>query len=103
MAIGDDAIAAGMDVVLGTELASTIDTEINLTRDYIAQRTPDLEAADIPITSSTGADVQASVDFLDYVKISNIGRPTNKIELLWSGGRLRVLIDGIDQGGVVLT
>jgi len=37
MAIGDDAIAAGMDVVEGTTPANTLDTEITLTRDYIAQ------------------------------------------------------------------
>lgn len=35
---GDDAAAAGMAVVAGSVLANTIDTEINTTRDYIAQR-----------------------------------------------------------------
>lgn len=39
MATGDDALAAGMDVVAGTVAANTIDTEITKTRDYIAQRT----------------------------------------------------------------
>lgn len=39
MAIGDDATAAGMDLVPGSTLANTIDTELNKTRDYIAQRT----------------------------------------------------------------
>jgi len=39
MATGDDALAAGIPVMTGTEPANTLDTEINLTRDVIAQRT----------------------------------------------------------------
>lgn len=40
MAIGDDAAAAGMAIVNGaTTQAKDIDTEINRTRDYVAQRT----------------------------------------------------------------
>lgn len=39
MAIGDDALAAGMDLVSGSTAANTLDTEENKTRDYIAQRT----------------------------------------------------------------
>lgn len=40
MAIGDDALAAGMAIVDGNStLANTLDTEINKSRDYIAQRT----------------------------------------------------------------
>lgn len=39
MATGDDATAAGMDLVGGATEANTIDSEINKTRDYIAQRT----------------------------------------------------------------
>lgn len=37
MATGDDAVAAGMALVVGTSLANTLDTEDNLTRDYVAQ------------------------------------------------------------------
>ncbi|MCE4024660.1 hypothetical protein LXM50_01595 [Microbacterium sp. Au-Mic1] len=37
MAIGDDALAEGMDLVPGSALLNTIDTEENKTRDYIAQ------------------------------------------------------------------
>lgn len=52
MAIGDDALAAGMALTAGTVAANTIDTEINKTRDYIAQRTN----AVVPIGSGgTGA------------------------------------------------
>lgn len=39
MAVGDDALAAGMAIMSGSELANTLDTEMNKTRDYIAQRT----------------------------------------------------------------
>lgn len=38
MAIGDAADAAGMGLVPGTLPADQIDTEINRTRDYIAER-----------------------------------------------------------------
>jgi hypothetical protein len=37
-ATGDDAAAAGMALVSGGALANTLETEVNLTRDYIAQR-----------------------------------------------------------------
>lgn len=37
MATGDDAVAAGMALVVGTSMANTLDTEDNLTRDYIAR------------------------------------------------------------------
>lgn len=39
MATGDAAAAAGMAIMTGAEPANTLDTEVNLTRDYIAQRT----------------------------------------------------------------
>jgi hypothetical protein len=46
MAIGDDAIAAGMAIVDGaTTDANTIDTEINRSRDYIAQGAGATDAA----------------------------------------------------------
>jgi len=38
MAAGDDALAAGFPIVTGSELANTIDTEINITRDILARR-----------------------------------------------------------------
>jgi hypothetical protein len=37
-ATGDDAAAAGMALCAGSSLANTLETEVNLTRDYIAQR-----------------------------------------------------------------
>lgn len=57
MATGDDAIAAGMAVMTGAELANTLDTEVNLTRDYIAQRT----SAVVPVVKGgTGATTAAT-------------------------------------------
>ena len=51
MAIGDDAVAAGMSIVDGaTTDANTIDTEINRSRDYIAQRERRLRAAERAVT-----------------------------------------------------
>lgn len=63
MAIGDDAANAGMDVLTGTELANTIDTEINKSRDYIAQRT----SAITPVAkggtgAATAAAARANLD-----------------------------------------
>ncbi|AZS39977.1 MULTISPECIES: hypothetical protein [Microbacterium] len=37
MAVGDDALAEGFPVVSGSELANTIDTLINETRDLLAR------------------------------------------------------------------
>lgn len=57
MATGDAATAAGMATMTGNEPANTLDTEINLTRDYIAQRTNTVT----PITKGgTGATTAAA-------------------------------------------
>lgn len=55
MAIGDDAAAAGMDLVLGSQAANTIDTEINKSRDYIAQKTSDVTPVAKGGTGATNA------------------------------------------------
>lgn len=57
MAVGDDALAAGMDLVIGSSvMAADIDVEINRTRDYVAQRT----SAVTPIANGgTGATTAA--------------------------------------------
>lgn len=56
MAIGDDALAAGMTLVQGTTQANTIDTEINLTRDEIARRTNAVTPVAKGGTGATNAD-----------------------------------------------
>jgi hypothetical protein len=65
MATGDDAIAAGMPVMTGNEQANTLDTEINLTRDLIAQRTNDVTPV---VKGGTGATNAAGAR-------SNLGIP----------------------------
>lgn len=93
MATGDDALAAGMAIMSGTEQANTLDTEINLTRDYVAQRTSavtpvakggtgsttataaraalGVSAANTPTTIGGvpgASNVQADLDYLSAVK-----------------------------------
>lgn len=56
MAVGDDAAAAGMALVAGSVAANMIDTELNRTRDFIAQRT----TAVTPVAKGgTGANTAA--------------------------------------------
>lgn len=66
MATGDDAVAAGMTIMTGAELANTLDTEINLTRDYIAQRSP---AVRLVSGGGTGATTASAAR-------TNLGIPT---------------------------
>jgi hypothetical protein len=80
MAIGDDAVLAGMDIVTGSELANTIDTEINKTRDYIAQLETTLTAL---INALTAQDVGA---------IENSGSYHTKVG--WNGTRLEYNVPG---------
>ena len=100
MAIGDDAIAAGMDIVPGTTLANTIDTELNKTRDYIAQRT----SAVTPIAKGgTGANSASAAR-------ANLGVPAkvettlrsgvNVITLYWNGTRVNINVDGFEVGTI---
>ena len=57
MAIGDDALAAGIPIMTGSELANTLDTEMNKTRDEIARRTSTV----MPVTKGgTGATTAAA-------------------------------------------
>lgn len=84
MAVGDDALAAGMDLVTGSELANTIDTEINKTRDYIAQLETTLMAV---INALTYQDVNA---------IGNAGAYETKVG--WNGVRLQWDVPGFVFG-----
>lgn len=62
MAIGDDAVAAGMSIMTGSELANTIDTEINRTRDEIARRTSTvMPVAKGGTGATTPADARANL------------------------------------------
>lgn len=56
MAIGDDALAAGIPIMNGTEQANTLDTEMNKTRDEIARRTSTVMPIAKGGTGATTAD-----------------------------------------------
>lgn len=71
MATGDDAVAAGMALVLGSRLANEIDTADNETRDYLANgpkhwlagvRVPWARLTDIPATFTPAAHLHSSLD-----------------------------------------
>lgn len=90
MAIGDAAAAAGMDVLTGNELANTLDTEENKTRDYIAQFAAGIRAI---ATGGTGADnaVQALVNLgaLPRAEVfDGTGSVFNKVPRYDAAGRL---------------
>lgn len=81
MAIGDDALAAGMDLVSGSALLNTIDTEENKTRDYIAQRTN----AVTPVgKGGTGATTAAAArSNLGAASATDVGLRASKNTMNW--------------------
>lgn len=66
MAIGDDALAAGMDLVSGAEQANTLDTEDNKTRDYI-----------VSFFNQAKAYVDAAVGAISLSWASITGKPSS--------------------------
>ncbi|MFS6529701.1 hypothetical protein V8Z69_07485 [Microbacterium aurugineum] len=88
MATGDDAAAAGMDVLTGNEPANTIDTEINKSRDYIAQRTN----AVTPIAKGgTGATTaEGARANLDLVKAASAAAADGTVPYYHSSGKIAV-------------
>lgn len=100
MAIGDDAVAAGMDLVSGSAPANTLDTEENKTRDYIAQRT----SAVTPVakggtgaTNAAAARANLDVPAKGQVTLRSGG---NVITLYWNGSRVNINVDGIEVGTI---
>lgn len=74
MATGDDALAAGIPIMTGSELANTLDTEINKTRDEIARRTSTV----LPVVkggtgSTTAAAARAALGAADAAQVSTDG------------------------------
>lgn len=99
MAIGDDALADGMQLVPGTMPANQLDTEINRTRDYIVQRIASKIAAlwPLPITrGGTGkATAAEAVAALGAVK-DGIG---TGLEFISPGfGRISFKAPGVSNG-----
>jgi len=77
MAIGDDAIAAGMSVLNGTEQADDIDLYINETRDFIAQRTSEV----VPIAKGgTGATTALLARHYLNINATNVPTGTSNVQ-----------------------
>lgn len=70
MATGDDALAAGMQIMTGNEQARTLGTEMNLTRDYIAQRTNAVTPVD---KGGTGSTTPAAARNALGITLGNLG------------------------------
>ncbi len=91
MATGDDALAAGMPIMSGSELANTLDTEINLTRDFIAQRTATVTPVAKGGTGATNATAARTA-----LGITAVNIPTN-------GSNVQNDIDGLAVTKLSLT
>jgi hypothetical protein len=104
MAIGDDAVAAGMSIVNATT-GKVIDgaTEINRSRDYIAQRTnaiTPITKGGTGATTATGARTNLDV----RQRLFAVGSDgVNDIRLVWEGSRLGVRVDASDPGDLAFT
>lgn len=107
MAIGDAAAAAGMDLVSGSALANTIDTEINKTRDYIATETPDWSTlsgkpTEFPPASHSAAKITSgTVDDARLPTTQTINRINNSGSYTEFEDDIRVLEDVRVVGDVI--
>lgn len=98
MAIGDDALAAGMTIVDGNTAGSAalIDDYINETRDFIAQRTA-VSASITPIAkggtgSATAAGARTNLNVPSWSDVAPAGNVfSNQIARFSSAGRLQVV------------
>lgn len=100
--IGDDALAAGMQLMTGNEPARTLDEEMNLTRDYIARRTNAVTPVNKGGTGAQTADAArvnlglgplATAPRLDV--IINNGGP-NQLQARWEANKVIVRVDNTD-------
>jgi hypothetical protein len=82
MAIGDDALAAGMRLVLGTEMANTLETIINETKDEVAQRTWNV----LPIDHGGTGATDRETAIRNLYGIQNYGSEWTRLG--WNGSRL---------------
>lgn len=104
MAKGDDALAAGMPILDGSEQANTLDDAINETRDFIAQRT----AAVTPITkggtgAKTAAAARAALGVLSASEVVQNDGTSNRIGLRWYSGRVHMRVDSTEVGQIANT
>lgn len=104
MATGDDALAAGMAVMTGNEPANTLDTEVNKTRDYIAQRTNAVQPlAKGGTGGTTAAAARANLNVAAANEVVKLGATGNQITLRWENGRIRMRVDSTEVGDVANT
>lgn len=104
MALGDEAIAAGMDVLSPTtDLVKDGADEITRTRDYIAQRT----SAVTPIVkggtgATTAAAARANLDVYSTAE-TLVNDSNNEIGVDWFSGRVHLRVDASNIGQVAVT
>lgn len=98
MAIGDDALADGMQLVPGTLPANQIDTEINRTRDYVVQRIKAALLALWPIPINKGGTGKTTATealaALGGWRNSGAVAPNTTPSLGWNGQRLQYEVPG---------
>lgn len=102
MATGDDAVAAGMDIIdPATGIVKDGAEEINKTRDYIAQKTSDVT----PVAKGGTGAATASGARSNLGAVENESAPANSIKLFWNGmlGRLRMTVDSTNIGNIATT
>lgn len=102
MAVGDEAAAAGMAIVAQTGKVRDGATEINRTRDYIAQRTSTVTPVDKGGTGgNTAAAARTNLDVPSKREaVANLANATNAIALGWNGGTFRLFgrVDATNVG-----
>lgn len=110
MATGDDAIAAGMDVVSGTADRRQGYDEINKTRDYIAQRTSTVQpvskggtGATNAATARTNLGAAAADHNHDGRYIAHGGSDAGDLAIAHGGGRAQLFAGGNFKGLIAYT
>jgi len=98
MAIGDDAAGAGMDLVSGSALANTLDTEINKSRDYIALFAAGIRAIENGGTGASSApDARANLGALGADDTASNATP-GKVVVYDANGRFAVAAPSASSG-----
>lgn len=96
MAVGDDALAAGMDIVPGTLPANQIDTEINKTRDYLAQRVAPVDKGGTGSTSAAAARAALGITAANVpTSGSNVQNELNALNGAMGNVYPKNIIDGV--------
>lgn len=102
---GDDALAAGFDIMDGTESASNLDAAINKTRDLVAQVKALFSSVWAVASGGTGAsNAEDARDNLGLGTSDIVYAETdNRIRLGWGSGRITLYVDATTQGQIANT